>query len=78
MATVFLQQGGGGAGWGGACSASAHVQSVLWAEFWEQTQPKSSSAWQWVKEQQSSACDPKEAVNLLLLPRESHTSVSDQ
>ena len=33
------------AGWSGEmCCATAHVPSVLWAEFWEHTQPKPLSA----------------------------------
>ena len=42
MATGFLQRAGAG-----RRSATARVQSVLGAEFWEQTQPKALSAWQW-------------------------------
>lgn len=45
-----LSPAGGGGGGGEMRSATAHVQSVLWAAFWEQTQPKSSSAWQCMKE----------------------------
>ena len=78
MATGFPQ-------WDGAerCSATACVQSVLWAEFWEQTQHKLLSAWQWMKEEQSSASDSGPEGSSAITPPtasclENHTPVSDR
>lgn len=72
MATGFLQHGGGG-----ETFCHCHVQSVLWAEFWQQTQPTPSSAWQWVKEPPSSGPWGPVSPPTASCP-ENHTPVSDR